>query len=207
MQEFEYNEHKASELSKMKEKLSHWMLENLEKGKEFVDTAEAGKVIDMIKDLCEAEEKVWKAMYYKLETKECLQEMEESEDRYGYNSRRYSDGRYAPAGMGKRGYRPMEYDMPKEGRWRNPPYAVMGYSEEREEPPSVYTRSYDRYKDARRHYTASKNPQTQEEMNRYANEHLTETIATFREMWSDATPDVKANMKTHLTNLVNEMTV
>lgn len=207
MQEFEYSEHKASELSKMKEKFSHWMLENLEKGKEFVNPVEAGMVIDMIKDLCEAEEKVWKAMYYKLETKERLQEMEESEDRYGYNSRRYSDGRYAPAGMGKRGYRPMEYDMPKEGHWRNPPYAVMGYSDGREEPPSDYTRAYDRYKDARRHYTASKNPQTQEEMNRYANEHLTETIATFREMWGDATPDVKANMKTHLTNLVNEMTV
>lgn len=83
----------------------------LSKGIDKVDTKELGEVLDGIKDMCDAKEKVVKAMYYT----EIGSAMEENADDYGetwdeegpmrkgYNSRRYpSSGRYASKGHGMR---------------------------------------------------------------------------------------------------------
>ena len=59
---------------------------------------EAGKVIDMIKDLAEAEEKGWKACYYKTIIDDMYSY--DQNDRMGYDNWRYSSGRFAPKGKG-----------------------------------------------------------------------------------------------------------
>lgn len=59
-----------------------------------------GEVVDMVKDLAEAEEKHWKAEYYKSIVK--AMEKEEEDERYGYNPNRTASGRYASTGYGNR---------------------------------------------------------------------------------------------------------
>ena len=55
---------KVEQLGKLKTQLMDCMNSQMAKGVECVDTCEAGQVVDMIKDLADAEEKCWKACYY-----------------------------------------------------------------------------------------------------------------------------------------------
>lgn len=105
MEEFEM---KMAEICEMKNTLISSMKAYLTKGVDSVDTKEAGEVIDMIKDLAQAEKYCYEACYYKTVIEAMDSETEEN-DRYGYNHNRYSSGRYAPSGRGNytRGYRPM----------------------------------------------------------------------------------------------------
>lgn len=81
--------------------LSEWN----RKGTHNVDTKEMGEVVDIIKDLAEAEKAVWEACYYKeiveaMEEEEEFQEMLYKEGRAGYDRWRTSKGRFAPKGHG-----------------------------------------------------------------------------------------------------------
>ena len=100
-------EEETKPIKKMCEKLMDSVNHELDKGIENVDTKELGEVIDMIKDLYEAKEKMVKACYYK----QIMEAMEEhdfedeeeimDEGRRGYRGqRRDSRGRY----MSRRGY-------------------------------------------------------------------------------------------------------
>ena len=87
------------------EKLTSCMEKELENGIQNVDTEEMGKVVDIIKDLAEAE-------YYR-KVSVAMDEADEWEDNDGrryYNNRRYENGRFAPKGRGRRYFMP-EYDM------------------------------------------------------------------------------------------------
>lgn len=85
-------------------------------GFEKMDTCETGQIIDMIKDLSEAEKTHMEKCYYE-KIVEAMEESEKEEgpwDRMGYNSRHYASGRFAPKGKGTRmGYIP-EMMMPQE---------------------------------------------------------------------------------------------
>lgn len=71
-------------------------------GVECVDTEEMGEVVDMIKDLAQAEKSCMEAAYYEL-----VCEAMQGDDSYGYDRWRYSSGRFAPKGRGSiRGYLP-----------------------------------------------------------------------------------------------------
>ena len=146
----------------MHKQLVHEMLENIvkaahseiaEKGIHNVDTKEFGDVTDMIKDLCEAEEKIYKTCYYKkiveameesekedeLMLKMMIEEHGEVEGRMGYDRWRNSRGRFAPKGTGhetsmamatgRSGYDPRlpnaYYDDPR--TWTDPWASTMGY--------------------------------------------------------------------------------
>lgn len=86
---------------------------------ETVDGMAVGQVVDMIKDLCDAEKNLFKGAYYKSVVK-AMKEAEEEEkmmeklgynkmDRAGYDNWRYSSGRFAPTGKGHyAGYMPPE---------------------------------------------------------------------------------------------------
>lgn len=102
----------------MCKKLEEAVKHELSKGIENVDAKELGEVVDMIKDLYEAKEKIVKACYYKgvleaMEEHDFEDEDEiEEEGRRGYRGqRRDSRGRY----MSRRGYESrmmpdMDYD-------------------------------------------------------------------------------------------------
>lgn len=95
---------------KMAEKLTECACAQLEKGIDNVDTCEFGKVVDMIKDLADAE-------YHFLIAK--AMEEDEEEDPYErkyYDHYRYGDGRFAPKGRGtyRRGYEEPYWHMTPE---------------------------------------------------------------------------------------------
>lgn len=148
-------------LCEMKDKLVSWTQEAMMNGKLSLDTDELGKVVDMIKDLAEAEEKCWKACYYKKVT-EAMDESHDMTKRMGYDHWRSADGRFSDKGTGSYygwtpdwGYEP----------WQNPPThdVRMGYP----------------------------NP--------------TSMAKSIRDMWSSADPKTKADLKTELTAITEEM--
>lgn len=89
---------------------------------------------------------------------------------------------------------PDEYDM----------YARMGYSG-RHATTSEMGRNWDKYLDARRHYNATKSDADRMEMSTSAKMHIGETIATLRDMWHDADPDLREKMKKDFSALLQEM--
>lgn len=121
----------------MCKKLEEAVKHELSKGIENVDAKELGEVVDMIKDLYEAKEKIVKACYYKgvleaMEEHDFEDEDEiEEEGRRGYRGqRRDSRGRY----MSRRGYESrmmpdMDYDeMERMRDMDRMSYGRMGYS-------------------------------------------------------------------------------
>ena len=123
----------------MCKKLEEAVKHELSKGIENVDAKELGEVVDMIKDLYEAKEKIVKACYYKgvleaMEEHDFEDEDEiEDEGRRGYRGqRRDSRGRYM-SNRGRRGYESrmmpdMDWDDMEYQRDMDRPMGRMGYS-------------------------------------------------------------------------------
>lgn len=163
-----------------------------------LDTDETGKIIDMIKDLAEAEKYIAEAEYY------CtvVEAMEDgAEDRFGYNGRRYSSGRYAPKGRGHvMGYRPFLDEEPYVDAFLNDPDFKEGMNRR-------YGNAYNGYKTAKRHYTQSHSESDKAAMRTLADEHVMDTIVSIRDIWAGADPEHRKRMKGDIQNLLNEMTV
>lgn len=193
------------------------------KGFECINIVEGEKVTDMIKDLAETEKNCMEALYYQ-KVIEAMVNYEEP--RYGYNPNRYASGRYAPKGSGTRmGYLPHMPYLKYEGREMDPQdymyEAMMGYSPSRGDNPghgmsmgthydgedrdSRYGQAYNDYKMTRRHYTDTRSMEDKKEMDRHAEEHIKDTITTVRDIWKDADPSLKKEMKEDFMKLVNEM--
>lgn len=56
-----------------------------------------------------------------------------------------------------------------------------------------------------RHYNATKSDADRMEMSTSAKMHIGETIATLRDMWHDADPDLREKMKKDFSALLQEM--
>lgn len=252
---------KVEKLSKIKEQLVCGAEQEITKGLMMVDTKEMGEVIDMIKDLAEAEEKCWKACYYK-QIVEAMHEEEEREElitklgmddgeneamgyrrgshhgRMGYDHWRYASGRFAPAGHGhySAGYtmpmhmmdsdedpwmhmRPWDGSMGYDGGSRggssnsggqngssgsnytgsNGGQSRMGY------PVSSRGHRYDAYNQARMGYHESKDAKSKEHMDSTAKEYLVDTVEGIREVWKDADPAMRKEIKNKFAALMSEM--
>ena len=193
------------EMCEMKETLIKWAKSEIERGPENVDAGEMGQVIDMIKDLAVAEEKCIKACYYEAILKEMGHEEKGDRaymDRMGYD--------------GKKKFMPPKYreDEPMADMyWLD--NMRMGYPKRNAmgrfksgcdgDMDDRYGRPYNEYKEAKRHYTETKSPTDKEEMDRHANEHVMDTIATIREIYKAADPELRTRIKGDLTKLVGEM--
>lgn len=222
------------EMCELKEKLLCAAREELSKGVQNVNTHEMGEVVDMIKDLAEAEEKCWKARYYESIVNAMEKESEEMErmgyskgfHRMGYDNWRYSSGRFAPTGRGHydpSGYTPMhdmnpqmiteEYDDPwnqmrgysgNGGSSRTTNGSAgnsnrMGYS------GSQRGDRYDRYNKARMGYHESKDAATKEHMDSTAREYVVDVAESMREIWREADPAMRKEIKNKLVALTGEM--
>lgn len=193
----DYMEH-MNDVCEMKERLIEWTKEELSKSKECIDTHEMGEVIDMIKDLYEAEEKCWKSCYYKL--------LVEEDDTETYDQRRWYSPDSTPKAMidkglsrykMRRGYVPtVDYDD------YNDVYMREDRDWERSRNPKS---SYEMYNESRRHYTQSHETKDKEEMEMHANKHLTEAIASVKEIWRHAEPEMREHMKQDISALMNSM--
>lgn len=210
---------KMKPIKELKEKLLEcFKAEVSSKGIECVDTEEAGKVVDMIKDLAEAEKECMEALYYQKVTEAMLSY---EEPRYGYNANRSATtGRYTTSGRGtsrggRMGFMPTmmnpEMDWDDDYDWRPPddPSKKAGYWSGRDmmdgKMDPRYGDAYNKYKTTRRHYTESHSEADKKEMKRHAEEHLNDTIATVKDIWEDADPALKQKMKDDFTKLVGDM--
>ena len=206
-------------MHKMIECLTEKALCELEKGTENVDTCEMGQVVDMIKDLNEAEYKavIVKAMkkadeeeeeYEKILLRELKEEYGEDAGRRYYDHYRYASGRFAPKGHGsyRRGYEEPPYyhmtpemyrDMDRDTNSR------MYYTE-----TGMNESGYDR---AKRNYTETKEmhrgntPEDKKvkmlELERYA-KSLTEDVV---EMVSDMSDEEKNLLRTKMQILMQKI--
>lgn len=178
------------DICEMRKKLIEWTKEAMSGSPNSVDTQELGEVIDMIKDIYQLEYYCAKTKYYESVT--------EAMDEYG-DADHFKMGR---SGMMRvlpeydhrdQRFDPDEYDI----------YGRMGYSGR--VPHSNMGRNWDRYLDARRHYNATKSDSDRMEMSTSAKMHIGETIATLRDMWHDADPDLREKMKKDFSALLQEM--
>ena len=199
-----------------------------------MDCEETGEIVDMIKDLADAEKNCYKAEYYKTIV-EAMEDAEEEEelmaklgmcDKMGYNSNRsVITGRYT---TGRPGYVPMhmmdDEDYVAQMDWDGP---RMGYtrtgqgnrSQSGNNVPNMggrggytdgmsqYGRPYEEWRMAKRSYTETRSPEDKERMNEHANEHIMASITSLREVFKAADPDMKRRVKQDLSSLVNEMNV
>lgn len=76
-----------------------------------------------------------------------------------------------------------------------------------EEGANRYGRAYNDYKMAQRHYTESHSEKDKAEMKTHANQHLSDTMASLRDIWDEADPEMKKRMKNDLMGLVEDMTI
>lgn len=88
-------------ICKMKDKLCEYAHQQMQQGLDRVDTREMGAVVDMIKDLAEAEKSCMEADYYE----SVVEAMEEGGDRYGYDGGGSSGGGSRGGSGGRSGYR------------------------------------------------------------------------------------------------------
>lgn len=207
-------------LDEMKKTLCCWVEGAISSGESNVNAAELSAAVDMIKDIACAQKDVWESCYYKTVV-DAMKEGEEEggleNHRMGYNPNRNSLGQYS------RGYEHPRTDIM---RW---PETMMGYSPSgagtrsqsgsrmgyedvyaRMMPPESedserYGREFGRYRKSRRHYTETKSPEKKREMEEHAAHHMNEAIATFKEIWREADPELRQKMKTDLTKLMGEM--
>lgn len=250
------------------EKIAEDLSCDADKGVENMNAEIAEKQAEMLEKLCTAEyyARIAKAMEEsekedEEEAKYMMKQMKEQygeEDgermyRMGYNRNRYSNGRFAPRGRGRRmGYMPSEMRMPyledeymaeylgypdymddvkmrmgynSGGRGSNSGMGMRGgdmnngnmdgnggnqgrsgYGDGRgESEGSRYGRSYDSYRENRRHFTETKSEESKKHMENSMKEYTNDVMENIREMWRDADPTLRKSMKEDLTKMVQQL--
>ena len=206
----------------MIECLTEKALAELDKGIENVDTKEMGEVVDMIKDLNEAE---YRAVIVK-SMKEVDEEQKEYDkellralkDEYGEEGgRRYYDeyrykttGRFAPKGkgsyVGRRGYEEPPYYHSYPERDMDREYGRMYYTE----PTTTHT-SESGYDRAKRMYTETKEmhkantPDDKEHKMKSLDSYTKELASDITGMVADMSAEEKNLLRTKLSTLVSKI--
>ena len=199
---------KYNDICSLKHHMLHYVMGETERG--FEPNPEKVHVlkeyIEMIKCLAETEKECQEADYYEA----VVQAMEDNgmmdSERMGYNPNRnrmgqYSDGRAGnrngdSGSNSRRGYSPDRM------------YSRMMPGDDRDDwgdDDPRHSEAFNRFRKAKRYYTKSHSEEDKQRMRDASNEHMMETMATIREMWDDADPDLRARMKTDLTNLVTNL--
>lgn len=205
----------------MLEDVSEAATTELAKGAENVNTKEFGEVVDMIKDLSEAEKNKMEACYYKT----LIEAMEDSEygkdydedgpiwddERMGYPRMRDSRGRYTSSrrGYGQgRGSRRMYDEMMEDPRYMD---NRMGYSNgaygggrrgQTMNQGSRYGYSHDEYMNKIKMHS-SNDPETMKKRAKMIDEHMDDMYEMFKEEVQDMSPEEKQMWKSKLNKIIN----
>lgn len=195
------DEHICSDrIACMKHELVEIMDCKLKSGAKNVNTDEAGKVIDMIKDLAAAERYCAQACYYSTVT-EAMNDQSQMLRRYGYmppDDWPEDDDDWRDREMMDR-----KLDRMKRS-WRDK--MRSGIRSEEDLDPR-YGKSFNEYRMAKKYYTETHSADDKRRMDDEAEHHITDSIDTLKEIWNSSDPDLKQRMKTELTQLVGSMTV
>lgn len=169
-------------------------------GVESLNTCEVGMVVDIIKDLAEVEKLCYEKEYYE----SVVEAMEEGNDepaweealRMGYRGRgRNPDGTY----KARMGYHPYYPDYK---------YPVVRYYDDNDwgnEDAARYGRAYNEYRRARRNYTESHSENDKKDMDMMGQRHVMNAIDSIRDIWEQADPSLKIQMKSDIAKLVEDM--
>lgn len=213
----------VKEICGLKDKLLCEVKNQLNQGISSVNTNELGAAIDMIKDLAEAEEKCYKACYYKMKIMSGMMEDDDEEmpmsGRMGYDNWRYSSGRFAPTGRGHRagyveGMNPWTGDGSRkmEDPWKNQEQGTSGTRGDYTgfDGRMGYTRPtrgdhYERYRNARMGYHESKDAASKEHMDAATRDYVVDMAETVKEMWKDADPAMRKELKNKFVALTSEL--
>ena len=200
---------KYNDICSLKHHMLHYVMGETEKGFE----ANPEKVhilkeyVEMIKCLAETEKECQEADYYEA----VVQAMEDTgmmdSERMGYNPNRNRMGQYSDGRAGnrngdsdsnsRRGYSPDMYSR-----------MMMRPGDDRDDwgdDDPRHSEAFNRFRKAKRYYTKSHSEEDKQRMKDASNEHMMETMATIRELWDDADPELRTRMKTDLTNLVTNL--
>lgn len=213
----------AYRIHDMLEGVSEAATTELAKGTEAINTHEFGEVVDMIKDLTEAEKNKAEACYYKTLV-DAMEEHEYGEDydeygpieRKGYRGQaRDSRGRYAS----RRGY-PMYDGMRHDDRYDDYVMGRMGYSNgaygggsrgmsssgtgSMTSGSSRYGYSHDNYMMNRANYSMS-DPEDKKERMKMMEDYTKDLVSSFSDVLKGATQEEKNMLRQKLTNVVNTM--
>lgn len=207
---------KTKDLCEQKELLMNWLKVMTVQGPETVDINELEKLVNSIHYLAETIQCCAETEYYET----VIKAMEEKEDeRWGYNMNHYKNGKFAPSpNMPRSGYRPYMDQEPYIHEYLNDPKfhenMRMGYNRdygnmdmEPMDRDKKYGQAYSEYKTSKRYYTQTKSELDKSDMELHAQTHLSNSIATMREIWKDADPEHRKHMKAELTAFINELTV
>ena len=203
---------KYNDICSLKHHMLHYVMGETEKG--FEPTPEKVHVlkeyIEMIKCLAETEKECQEADYYEA----VVQAMEENgmmeSERMGYNPNRNRMGQYSDGRSGNRNGNGNSDSGSNSRRGYSPDrmYSRMMPGDDRDEwgdDDPRHSEAFNRFRKAKRYYTKSHSEEDKQRMKDASNEHMMETMATIREMWDDADPDLRTRMKADLTNLVTNL--
>ena len=218
-----HNEHKSAsyeEICELKKKFLKIVdTEFNEKSTKELNTEELGQVVDMIKDLAEAEKCCQEAFYYQSVVK-AMDEAKEEDNRMGYSPKarmrfanRYfmDDYDYPEMGNMRMGYSRgsssdrdgMNRSRDSMGRFTSS--GRSGYDGFDEDRDDRYGRAYNEFRKARRHYTETKSMADKQMMEEHANEHLADSMQTLREIWDSSDPTLRKKMKADLQKFSNDL--
>lgn len=172
---------KLKDLNEIKHKLIEAVEAELSGGIENVNTEELGEVIDMIKDIAEAEESCMEACYYEVVT----EAMSDYEGSQGYDRWRYSSGRFAPKGRGTYGYLPPVTEEMIAEPYDSTRTRYDGMT--RKMPTYGYTHKMGMHD------------------GKSSKEEVEEAVETMGQIWADADTDLRKKMKTHVQDLLYQM--
>ena len=192
----------------MLEDISESATTELAKGTEHVNTKEFGEVVDIIKDLSEAEKNKWQSCYYK----SIIEAMEDSkygddydwmgpdEDRMGYPRSRDSRGRFTSS---RRGYERMPMEMMEDPRHTDQYISRMNYPRmSGVNQGSRYGYSHDDYMQKIKMHK-SNDPETMKKRVKMIDEHMDDMYEMFKEEVADMSPEEKQMWKSKLNKIIN----
>lgn len=200
----------AYRIHDMLEDVSEAASTELAKGTEQVNTKEFGEVVDMIKDLTEAEKNKAEACYYNT----LVDAMENADygkdyDEYGPIERRGYRGRDNMGRYTSRRSYPM-HDMMYDQRRDEYMQGRMGYSNGAygggsrgmtSSPSSRYGYSHDEYMQNRRMYSNS--PEDMQKKTKMIEERMDDLYSMFKDEVKDMSPEEKQVWKTKLNRIIN----
>ena len=200
---------KYNDICSLKHHMLHYVMGETEKG--FEANPEKVHVlkeyVEMIKCLAETEKECQEADYYEAVVKAMEDTGMMDSERMGYNPNRNRMGQYSDGRAGnrngdsdsnsRRGYSPDMYSR-----------MMMRPGDDRDDwgdDDPRHSEAFNRFRKAKRYYTKSHSEEDKQRMKDASNEHMMETMATIREMWDDADPELRTRMKADLTNLVTNL--
>lgn len=80
-----------------------------------------------------------------------------------------------------------------------------GYDDWDPDRDPKHSMSYNEYRMAKRHYTETKSPSDKQMMDEKSRTHIHEALSTFKDIWKDADPAMRKELKANMQQAINEM--